>query len=503
VTGHEISAKEAIHRADILSYADLGYFTQRVFGVVSPNDVYEHNWHIDCISEHLRALERGEIRRLIVNMPPRFLKSISISIAWPAWLLGHNPKEQVLVCAYTAALAGSLSIKCRDVMQSDWYRRIFSNTVLKKELETELITTQGGMRYATGVGGTLLGKGGSVLVIDDPLDPTQAASDVERQNANEWIKSTFLTRFNDKRTGKAVVVMQRLHADDVSGMLLEMGGWHHLCLPGEFKERKTISIGTKKWEMNTGDSLDVKRFTPEIIEQTKREYADPFKYEAQVNQNPTPDDGMFFKKTWMKFYEKLPDGLRYYGSSDYAVTEDGGDYTVHLIMGVCPDDDWYVVDMWRERTGSDQWAEAQVDMTEEYKPLEWLEEKGVIEKAVDPLITKLMQERKVFVWRRKVASVNDKVTRATALRGRMASGRVWFPKSMPWMGAVLKEIMEFPNSKNDDIVDSLSLFGRSVHQLRKGVVMAPQKKGEVKIERPTFGEMLASHKRKLKKLREA
>lgn len=504
MVGNEISVKEAIRRADVLSYADLGYFTQRTFGVVSPNDDYEHNWHIDCIAEHLRAVESGEIKRLIINMPPRFLKSISVSVAFPAWLLGRNPKEQIILSSYTAELAAKMSMKVRDVVKTEWYNRIFPATALKKELENHLITTQNGQLYSVGNEGTLTGFGGKYLILDDPLNPLMAISDIERKKINNWISSTFLNRFNDRRTGRAVLVMQRLHADDTTGMLLEMGGWTHLKLPGRFEERTKISIGKRTWVKEVGDSIDDARFGPEIQAQTLREYKDPIKYAAQVQQNPTPDEGAFFRKAWLQFYEdkELPKGIRYYGSSDYAVTAAGGDWTVHLIIGVCPDDNWYIIDMWRGQEESNTWSNAQVDMMEEFKPLEWLEEKGVIEKAVDPLMTKLMQERGVFCWRRKVSSISDKVTRAQALRGRMAAGKVFFPSQKPWISVFMKEMMEFPNSKHDDIVDAFSLFGRSVHQLRKGVVTIEQKQGEIKMEKPTFGEMLASHKRKLKKLRE-
>lgn len=493
-------AQELLRRADLLSRTDLGYFIERVFGTVSANDVYEHNWHIDCIAEHLRALDRGEIRRLIVNMPPRFLKSISVSIAWPAFLLGHNPKEQTLVCAYTAALASNLSIKCRDVIQSEWYRRIFPGTVLKKELETDLQTTAGGTRYACGVGGSLLGRGASTLIIDDPLDPTQAASDVERKNANEWISNTFLTRFNDKRTGKAVVVMQRLHSDDVSGRLLEMGGWHHLCLPGEFRERRIISIGGKTWDIPAGSSLDATRFTPEVIAQTKREYSDPFKYEAQVNQNPTPDDGMFFKKDWWQFYDadSVPKNLKKYGASDFAVSDGEGDWTVHVVVGIDPLDNWYVLEVYRDRVDSLTWASAEVDLMEQHKPLIWFEEAGAIWRAVDPLIRKVMNERGVYTYRRQVASVSDKETRAQALRGLAAMKKIYLPKNASFTPVLMDELGKFPMGKNDDAVDALSLLGRMMPLIRKGDFKADKNQLQKKDNPITWNDAMKQHRRILK-----
>lgn len=494
-------ATENLRRADLLARYDLGYFTERVFGTVSPNDLYEHTWHVDCIAEHLRAVERGELRRLIVNMPPRMMKSISISIAWPAWLLGQNPKEQIVVASYTKELALDLSVKCRDVLRSDWYGRIFPGTVLKSDQDEKgkFATSLGGQRFATGVNGTLTGMGGQFLICDDPLNPELAASDVERKKANDWVSSTFLNRFNDRRTGSAVLVMQRLHADDTTGRLLEMGGWEHLCLPGMFEKRTIIEMGGKKWEKQAGECLDEKRFGKAVLEQTLREYGDPLKYAAQVQQNPTPDEGAFFRRDWMKWYEEEPEGMRYYGSSDFAVTSEGGDFTVHGIMGVCPLDNWYMIDMWRGQEESHVWSHAMVDMIEDWKPLEWLEEKGAIEKAVDPLISKIMQERKIYCYRRKVASVHDKVTRAQTLRGRMAAGKVFFPKNKPWISAVLKEVLEFPNSKHDDIVDMLTLFGRMVHTMRRGEM---EIKPRMVQEKPTWNDVMQRHFRKMKQERE-
>lgn len=494
---------ELIRRADVLAKTDLGFFTERVFNTVSPNDVYEHNWHIDCIAEYLRAVERGEIKRLIVNLPPRMLKSISISIAWPAWLLGHNAKEQIIVCSYTAALGSQQSVKTRSVIQSEWYQRIFPGTVLQKELETELVTSAGGMRYTTGVGGSLLGMGGNYLIVDDPLDPEQSVSDIERKNANEWISSTFLTRFNDRRVGKAVVVMQRLHSDDVSGMLLERGGWTHLNLPGVFAEKKIISIGKKSWIVEKDEALDKKRLTPEVLEQIQRDYEDPFKYAAQILQNPTPDDGMFFKKDWWQFYDVLPENLKIYGSSDFATTEGDGDYTVHAIIGVDALDNWYVLEIYRERAESLTWATVQVDMMQQWEPVEWFEEAGTIFRAVDPLLRKIMEERGIYTYRHQVASIKDKETRAVTLRGKAAMKKIYFPRTAGFLQPLISELSKFPMGKHDDMVDALSLFARMMPVIRKGEFGS--QKYELQNRKPgaiTFNEALKEHKRILKRRRE-
>lgn len=492
-----MSKRLNLHNADLLSRYDLGYFTERVFNTLNPATVYEHNWHIDCIAEYLRAVERGECKRLIINIPPRTLKTISVSVAFPAWLLGRNPSEQIVVGSYSKELSLDMSVKCRDVLRSDWYQRIFKDTRLKidQDEKGKFMTDVGGQRFATSVGGTVTGMGGNFLILDDPVNPEEAQSEIERKSTNNWVRSTFMSRFNDDRKGRMVVVMQRLHADDVTGMFLEMGGWEHLCLPAQFGKKTIIQIGAKKWEKDVGAFLDEGRRNKEVLKQKMNDLG-PLGYAAQYLQNPTPDDGAFFQKGWMKFYDKLPDNLRYYGASDFAVTSGGGDYTVHGILGVSPEDDWYLVDMWRSQEHSEVWANAQVDMIADYKPLEWYEEKGVIEKAVDPLVSKIMDERGVYCYRVKIASVKDKVTRAQALRGRMAAGRVYFPKNYPWVPDLMREVMQFPNSKHDDIVDMLSLFGLNAPNL---------KKGQIKIEKKQkgllFKDAIAEHFRRCQEKR--
>ncbi len=495
--------KELLRQVDLLSRHDLGYFTERVFNTVSPNDVYEHNWHIDAISEYLRAVERGEIRRLIINMPPRMLKSISVSIAFPAWLLGRNPKEQIIVAAYAKELSLDLSVKCRDVLRSEWYKRIFPDTILKSDQDEKgkFATTAGGQRFATGVEGVLTGMGGNYLIVDDPLDPSRAISDVERKKANEWVSSTFLNRFNDRRTGRMVLVMQRLHSDDTTARMLEIGGCEHLCLPAEFKKKTIIKIGKKRWERERGDVLDEKRLTPDVIEQTKREYSDPFKYEAQMNQNPTPDEGMFFKKEWWQFYEvkDLPKNLKYYGASDYAVSDGDGDWTVHIVVGVDAEDNWYVVDMYRRKVDTLTWASAQVDMMQDFKPLEWFEEAGVIFRSVDPLLRKIMEQRGIYTYRKSVASVSDKETRAQALRGKAAMRKIFLPKDASWCGDMLEELGKFPMGKHDDIVDAMSLFARMMPVVRKASIVSREISRQENPNMITFDQAMKEHRRILRR----
>lgn len=477
---HEKTDREMLRDADVLSLKSLGFFTERVFNTLNPATEYNHNWHIDCIAEHLRAVEAGEIRRLIINMPPRELKTISVSIAFTAWLLGHYPSEQIVGCSYSKELSLDMSVKTRDILRSDWFQRIFPKTILKGDQDEKgkFATTLGGQRFATSVGGTITGMGGNYLILDDPLNPEEAVSEIERKAANHWVKTTFMSRFNDDRTGKLILVMQRLHADDTTGLIESMGNCTKLMLPAQFAKKEIIHVRGKIWNLEPNECMDKVRRPVEILQQKLKDLG-PLDYACQYLQNPTPEEGAFFKRAWLKFYDDddLPEGCRFYISSDFAVSEGEGDFTVHMVVGVSPDDDIYIVDLYREQTDSDTWCNALIDMILDWKPLETLEEKGVIEKAVDPLLKKLQSERQALCFRRKVPSITDKVTRAQAIRGRMAGGRVFFPTKKPFVAELLKEVFEFPNGTYDDQVDALSLFGRCLPSLRKGNVSKPKPNG--------------------------
>ena len=169
----------------------------------------------------------GEIKRLIINIPPRFFKSITVSVAWPAWILGHNPGKQIMGASYSKELAMTHSVNCRNVIESDWYRALFPNTILAPDQNTKnkFKTTQGGCRYAVGVGGTITGEGGNFIVMDDLVSAGDSNSRVTRESANNWIGQTAHNRLNDKHNGVLVLVMQRLHQNDATGFLLEQGGW--------------------------------------------------------------------------------------------------------------------------------------------------------------------------------------------------------------------------------------------------------------------------------------
>ena len=289
---------------DAESRAHFSLFLRRAMASVSPHVRYSHNWHVDAIAEYLAACATGEITRLIINMPPRMLKSTIISVAWPAWLLGHQPSQRLMVACYAQSLSLKHSTDCRIVMQAPWYRHLFPATRLAADQneKEKFATTERGYRRAVSVGGAAIGEGGNILIVDDPLNPLQANHSTQRQSVNEWFDHTWATRLDDKQHGAMLVVMQRLHPEDLSGYLLEKGGWEHLCLPAIAPEHQRIHIGGFLHEREAGAALHPAREPLALLERTKRELGS-MNFNAQYQQAPQREAGAVVKAYWFARFD--------------------------------------------------------------------------------------------------------------------------------------------------------------------------------------------------------
>ena len=223
--------------------SDFRFFAQRCFSELNPHTAFADNWHLEVIAAKLIAVREGKIRRLIINLPPRHLKSIMASIAFPAWCLGHDPSIQLLCVSYAQDLADKLARDCRSIVISPWYQRIFPTRLAPhRQAVQEFLTTRQGYRLATSNGGVLTGRGADIILIDDPLKPEEALSAVRRKAANEWFDHTLYSRLNDKRHGAIVIIMQRLHEDDLAGHVLEQEPWEVVRSRRSPKSRKCTRL---------------------------------------------------------------------------------------------------------------------------------------------------------------------------------------------------------------------------------------------------------------------
>lgn len=467
--------------------------------------------HHDLIISRLQDVAEGRIKRLMILMPPGSAKSTFASVVFPTWYMGKYPGQGIIMTTYGSDLAKKFGRKCRQIIRSRKYQEIMATTLTRDNAAVDDWSLTNGSTYMCGgILSGITGNRADGLIIDDPFKGREDAdSETIREKTREEYKSSLKTRI--KPQGWEILINTRWHEDDLSGSILPEGydgesgwltandgeRWYVLCMQAQC-ERKDDPLGRA-----IGEYLWTDWFPVEWWEQTKRTQSTPSprNWSALYQQRPSPEEGDFFKREWIRWYDidHLPKHLRYYGASDYAVTADGGDYTVHMVVGVDPNDDIYIIDLWREQADSLTWVDVLIELMQIYKPLEWAEESGQIAKSLGPLIEKKQREAKAYGYRKQFASSVDKPTRAQAIRGRMAQGKVYFPKHRPWVERLITELMQFPAGKHDDQVDTLSLIGRMLAEMVRADT--PKKPIEPRFER-TIMEMVEETARKRRRERE-
>lgn len=436
---------------------DLSSFVHKVFNTINPGQEFEQNWHIDLIAEYLNEVEKGNIKRLIINMPPRALKSVSVSVAWPAFLLGRNPKTRLMVASYSQILSTKLSLDTRFILESPWYKKLFSKTRIhpKQNQKKKFMTTQFGFRFATSVGGTATGEGGDILIVDDPHNPSHMASEKMRDKTINWFTETFSTRLNNRNEGKIVVVMQRLHENDLSGFLIKEreDEWHLLKIPVLAKEKTHFAVGNFKHKMEKGESLNEKLFSKENITKLSREIGES-NFQAQYMQSPNVLSSGILKEEYLKFYKTLPSSFeRIIQSWDTAIkTNETSDYSACTTWGIS-DGNYYLISMLEEKFEYPELKKAAKKLAEEYKPF-----KIIIEDKASG--QSLIQDLKNEGFKNIVPSkaITDKITRFATCLDLFECGRVLLPAQGYIHHKVTKQLVNFPAVKHDDIVDSITQF---------------------------------------------
>lgn len=284
----------------------LSAFIEKSIRDLSLGIPYLPNWHIEAIEHRLMRCMTGEITRLIITMPPRSLKSICASVAFPAWLLGKKPNVQVICASYAQELATDLSRGTRQLMLSPWYQRAFPGTRLKRSAEDRLKTTQGGGRLATSVGGVLTGMGGDVIIVDDPMKALDALSEAGWNRLTDWFDTTLRSRLNNKQSGVIIVVMQRVHMDDLAGYPLKQGGWVHLDLPAIAELPQEIALPTGRMlRRQKGDVLHAEREPLHVLRQLEQDMGS-YMFSAQYQQRPIPAAGNLVRWEWIQLLETMP-----------------------------------------------------------------------------------------------------------------------------------------------------------------------------------------------------
>jgi predicted phage terminase large subunit-like protein len=461
----------------LMAERSLSRFIRLGWPNIDPAD-YITNWHIDATAEYLEDVANGGIRKLIINMPPRHMKSLSVSVAWPAWVWAQakrsaltGPQVGFLTACYAQSLSVRDSVKCRRLIQSPWYQRQWGdrfgmasdqNTKIKWEND------KGGYRIASSVDGTATGEGGDIIIIDDPVSARDALSPTVRQSANDWFDGTMTTRLNNPKTGAYVVVMQRLHEDDLVGHLLDKdrGEWEVLCLPARYEHEHPHvwardprkENGTLLWPARVGEK-EVKS-----LETALGSYGTA----GQLQQRPAPSEGGMFQRSWFEIVDVLPTGLEFVRDWDLAGTVPAPgrdpDWTVGAKLARCPKGFYYIVDL-RRLQGSPQKVEETILTTareDGYScTVSLKQDPGQAGKAQVQALTRMLAGYTVT----SATETGSKETRASPFSAQCEAGNVKLLRGH-WNHEFLDEACVFPFGKHDDQVDATAsgfnvLAGRS------------------------------------------
>lgn len=427
---------------------------------------FEPARHHRLLIEKLEQVSTGNTDRLAVFMPPGAAKSTYGSILYAPWHLAQHPGHCVIAASHTAELAEKWGRRVRNLL-AEHSLILGVGLAADSQAAGRWETDSGGEYFAAGVGGAVAGRRADLVVIDDPIRSREDAdSETIREKTWDWYRSDLYTRL--KPGGRIVLIQTRWHEDDLAGRLLadmEKDGdkWDVISLPAIAEDGDPLgrAVGEPLWpEWEDAANLD-----------RKRRAVGPRDWSALYQQRPAPEDGDYFKAEWLKPYDIAPDPklMRVYGGSDYAVTADGGDYTVHVVVGIDPDGRMFLLDLWRKQASSDEWIEAFCDLVIKWKPIGWAEETGQIRAGVGPYIDRRQRERMAYVSREQFPTRGDKAVRAQSIRGRMALEGLYVPTSAPWYPGLRSELLSFPAGKHDDQVDALGLVGQLLDRMTSGL----------------------------------
>ncbi|GAA2867382.1 phage terminase large subunit [Aminobacter niigataensis] len=438
----------------------LSGFVREAWHVVEPNSTFVHGWHLDAISDHLEAVTDGRINRLLINVPPGTMKSLLTSVLWPAWEWGPvaRPSLRYLTTSYAEKYVKRDSRRMRDLVQSEWYRALWPEVELVRAGEASFANTKTGNREGVPFA-SLTGGRGDRVIIDDPHSTETAESEAERINTSRIFRESVPTRLNDPIRSAIVVIMQRLHEDDVSGQIKKLAlGYEHLMLPMEFEpDRKCFtSIGFEDPRTEDGELLFPERFPREVVERDKVPMGS-YAVAGQFQQRPAPRSGGMFQRGDFEIVDAVPAGAVRCRAWDFAATQQKAgkqpDWTVGLRMawvgGV-----FYVEDVKRDR-----WSPADVERnlkntaSQDGLPvrIRMPEDPGAAGKADAATKIKLLAGYDVIA----VRPTGEKSVRAKPASAQAEAGNVKLVRG-PWNETFLDEVCSFPNAQHDDQVDAFA-----------------------------------------------
>jgi predicted phage terminase large subunit-like protein len=439
---------------------DFASFIRPCFRMLHPNKVLQMNWHHFAVAHHLELVRRGSIHRLVINLPRRYLKSLMTSVAFPAYLLGHDPSKRIVVASYGTDPAIKLSNDFRTIVNDPFYRAMFPRMQISraKNTEMELATTLNGYRFATTIEGSLAGRGGDILIIDDPHKPGEVVYATRRDRVHRWFCDTALPALDDKQSGAVILVKQRLHDDDLTSRVLRTapGEWTVLSLAAIAPEDERIAIGENKYHFRkAGDLLHPEREPIHVLNSLREQFGvDTFA--AQYQQSPLRPDSLILNQNWIQRYDQLPtrtSNSKIIQSWDTA-SKDGelNDYSVCVTL-LYHAKKYYLVHVLRERLLYPQLRERAIAHARAQRAdIILIEDAG----SGIHLVTELKNAKLNAVPIKP--QLNKRVRMAVQLE-KLKSGTVLLPNQAPWLAQFEDELFAFPHCRHDDQIDA---FGQAL-----------------------------------------
>jgi predicted phage terminase large subunit-like protein len=435
--------------------------------------------HHRLICEQIEGFLAGDDEVLLLFAPPGSAKSTWLSILFPSYYLARFPSNSILAATHSVEFAQRWGRRVRNDIALD-ARVLGLELSPDSQASDRWSLTTGGEYYGVGAGVGISGFRADLGLGDDFFGSREDAySETVREKRWDWYVNDFSARL--KPGAKRILMNTRWHEEDVAGRVMEqidkgIVRGRVISLPAIAEENDVLGRkpGEYLWDDPAGYNYGA------FLRQRQKETS-PMMWAALYQQRPAPEEGDYFKAEWLKPYEKAParETIRIYGASDYAVTADGGDYTVHVVVGMDPEGRMYLLDLWRKQASSDQWVEAFCDLVAQWKPIGWAEEQGQIKAGVGPFLARMQRERKAYVHRSEFPTRGDKAIRAQSIRGRMALHGLYVPRSAVWLSELRHELLSFPAGKHDDIVDAMGLVGQLLDLMTVGSKPKPPERPNI------------------------
>jgi predicted phage terminase large subunit-like protein len=441
---------------DDICRRDFGAFVERFFPLLNGGKELIPNWHIDAQIFRLEQVRHGRSARLVENLPPGYLKSELTSALWVAFVLGNDPTKRIIVISHGTELAVALANLFRMIVNSTQYKRLFPRMRVSrtKNTEYEVVTTAGGFRLATAIDGAITGRHADIIIIDDPLKAADASSKSKREHVNEVYRNTIVHRLNDKRNGAIIIVMQRLHIDDLCGYVLKgPDPWDSVILPAIATRTEDIPIGEQRfYRRQEGEALHAERESLDDLKRQRAQMGADY-WAAQYQQEPIPPDGALIKRQKIRRYERVP--MRVQGSYilqswDTALrTDEKNSYSVCVTLLVY-NENYYVLHVFRDRLEFPELRAKAENLAREYKPDRIVVEDSAFGQA-------LVDELKKAGYRAiHFRPEGNKVARMSVQSIKIENGQVFLPTQAAWLDDFEAELFAFPDAPHDDQVDALS-----------------------------------------------